>query len=285
MSSRGRKKKAKRGRGRRKVVDAWKSKKWYEVYAPKSFKEAFIGQIPASDENELYNRTIECLLYDFTKNFDHAHIKLRFKIEEIIGTRCNTKFIGHELTRDFIRALIHRGTTRIDGVFNYKTADGFIYRVSAFCVTVRRAKGSQKKSMRKIIYEVLNEFAKSSKHGKFVRGMIYGQFAENIRKIVKTIYPVAECQVRKSKLVSYPEGAIDEEYDEDEVFEEKDVKLKEHGKTVKAKKKARKAAQRAAHQREQQDRVRPEQDEDKDEENGEEESKEAMEEKEEEEVK
>jgi small subunit ribosomal protein S3Ae len=228
--------KSKKGRSRRKVVDPWKLKGWYEVYAPKSFKEIFLGQIPSGDEKNLIGRTMEVLLYDITKNFKHTHIKLKFKIVETIGNRCNTVFIGHELTRDFVRALIHRGSTRIDGIFNYRTADGFVYRVSAFVVTRRRAKGSQKYTIRNIINKVLDEFAKSSKHGKFVRGIVYGQFAENLSNIARTIYPLRECQIRKTKLVSYPEGIVDEEYDEEaEVFEEQTVELKQHGKQVKKK--------------------------------------------------
>lgn len=228
--------KSKKGRSRRKVVDPWKLKGWYEVYAPKSFKEIFLGQIPSGDENNLIGRTLEILLYDITKDFKHTHIKLKFRVVEVIGNRCNTIFIGHELTRDFVRALIHRGSTRVDGVFNYRTADGFVYRVSSFVVTRRRAKGSQKYTIRKIINKVLDEFAKSSKHGKFVRGIVYGQFAENLANITRTIYPLRECQIRKTKLVSYPEGIVDEEYDEEaEVFEEKTVELKPHGKQIKKK--------------------------------------------------
>jgi len=230
---------------RRKVIDSWKAKNWYEVYAPKSFKESFIGRVPSADEESLKSRTIETLLYDFTNDFKHTHIKLQFKIATINGQRCEALFYGHELTRDFVRALIHRGSSRIDGIFNYKTADGFVYRVSAFVVTRRRAKGSQKNTIRKIIYQVVNEFAKSSKHGKFVRGMIYGKYAENIAKIVKTIYPLKECQIRKCKLVSVPEGIVEDDYEEDEVFEEKSITLRTHGKTIRAKKKQRKAGQKS----------------------------------------
>lgn len=234
------KSKSKKGRSRRKVVDSWKLKNWYEVYAPKSFKESFIGQIPSGNTENLIGRTVETLLYDITNNFKDSHIKLSFKVTNVTGQKCETRFIGHELTRDFIRALIHRGSSRVDGIFNYKTADGFIYRVSTFCVTRRRAKGSQKIAIRKIIYQVLNEFAKSSKHGKFVRGIIYGKYAENIAKIVKTIYPLRECQIRKTKLVSFPADAVEEDYVEDEIFEEKVVKLKQHGKQIKSKKNKRK---------------------------------------------
>ena len=159
MSSKGRK--GKRARG--KTIDSWKSKLWYEVYAPKAFKEAFLGEIPSSTPDTLVGRVIEILLYDLTKNFKHTTIKLKFKIVDVQGNRCTTIFWGHELTRDFVRSLIHRGSSRIDGIFTYTTADGVVYRVSTFVVTRRRAKKTQKLTIRKIIHDVMQEFAKNMK--------------------------------------------------------------------------------------------------------------------------
>jgi small subunit ribosomal protein S3Ae len=234
-------------KARGKVIDKWKQKGWYEVYAPKTFNEAFLGAIPCDSENPDYlmGRIIEVLLYDLTGNMKHTFIKLKFKITETVGNRCNTRLWGHELTRDFIRSLIHRGSSRVDGIFNYTTADGFVYRVSTFVVTRRRAKRSQKETMRKIIFQVLNEFAANMTHDKFVRGIIYGKFANNIRRIAKSIYPLRECQIRKVKVVSMPEGVGDETFtvDEDEI-DEVNLQLPEHGKTVKAKKAHRRKEQK-----------------------------------------
>jgi len=241
MSSRGRKSRIAR---RAKAVDTWKSKTWYQVYAPKLFKEQPISEIISSEIDNINGRVVETLLYDLTKDFKHSYIKLRFKIISVNGGACYTRFIGHEFTRDFIRSLIHRGSTRIDGIFNFKTADDFIYRVSIFCVTKRRVKGSQQKTIRKIMYEIMNEIAKTSKHGKFIRGMVYGKFAENIAKYIKNIYPLRECQIIKSKLISIPENPNETDYEEEDVFEEKTVKLRTHGKSIRAKKKIKKQTQK-----------------------------------------
>jgi hypothetical protein len=146
-----------------------------------------------------------------------------------------------ELTRDYIRSVIHRGTSRVDGIFNYTTADGFIYRISTFVITRRRAKRSQKKTIRKIMHQVISEFAKNMPHDRFVRGIIFGKFAVNVAKIAKTIYPLKECQIRKIKVAKMPEGVEDQFFGEDdEQIEELDVKLREHGKSLKAKKLKRK---------------------------------------------
>ncbi|QEE16891.1 30S ribosomal protein S3ae [Promethearchaeum syntrophicum] len=223
-------------RGRGKTIDSWKMKEWYDVYAPKTFKEEFIAQIPSGNPDNLVGRIMSISLYDFTKSYNDASIMLQFKITKIIGKRCNTIFWGHELTRDYIRSLIHRGATRVDGIFNFTTADNVTYRVSTFLVTRRRAKRSQQKSMRKIIFQVLTEFAKNMTHEKFIQGVISGRFASNITKIAKTIYPLRECKIRKVKVINVPENIKDDFITEDLVFDEVSLDLGEHGKSIKAKK-------------------------------------------------
>ena len=227
-------------RGRGKTIDSWKMKEWYDVYAPKTFKEEFIAQIPSGNPDNLVGRVMGISLYDFTKKYDDSNIMLRFKIVKVIGKRCNTIFWGHELTRDYIRSLIHRGATRVDGIFNFTTADGVTYRVSTFVVTRRRAKKSQQKSIRKIIFDVLTEFAKNMTHEKFIQGIIDGRFATNITKIAKTIYPLRECRVRKVKVINVPDNIKDDFITEDSDFKEITLDLAEHGKSVAKKVKKKK---------------------------------------------
>ncbi len=239
------KKRRKRSRGRARTIDKWQLKEWYDVFAPKTFNEAFIGKIPTSDPDSLIGKTIESRLYTFTNNLQHSHIKLKFKITEVNGKRCSTRLWGYQLTRDFIASLVHRGTSRIDGIFNYTTADGFIYRVSTFIVTVRCAKRSQRTTIRRIAHDVLTEFAKNMNHDQFIRGIIYGKFANNISRIARTIYPLRECQIRKIKVIHMPEEVEDIAYSDDEMeFEEVEIELEEHGKSVKAKEKAKKREKR-----------------------------------------
>ena len=57
--------------------------------------------------------------------------------------------------------------------------------------------------------DVLKEFAKSLNHEKFIHGMIYGEFQNQIARVAKTLYPLSNCTVVKSKLISFPEGVED----------------------------------------------------------------------------
>lgn len=82
--------------------------------------------------------------------------------------------------------------------------------------TIKRARSSQQILIRKIMNEILREFAKSLNHEKFIAGMIYGEFQNQIMRVAKTIYPLSNSVVIKSKLISIPEGGEDKEVPDDQ---------------------------------------------------------------------
>jgi small subunit ribosomal protein S3Ae len=220
MSSRARKKKPKV----KKVT--FKDKNWYNVNAPKSFNFKPIGEIIGL-EGSLIGRTVETLLYDFTQKYSDISLKLLFKITDINeeAKKCNSMFLGHQYTNDFIRSLIGRGTTKIQTIINLTTKDSYTFRVTVLCTTIKRARSSQQILIRKITREILSEFAKSLNHEKFIAGMIYGEFQNQIMRVAKTIYPLSNSVLIKSKLISVPEGGEDKEVP-DEEFEIVEVDFK-----------------------------------------------------------
>ena len=74
--------------------------------------------------------------------------------------------------------------------------------------------------------DILSEFAKSLNHEKFVIGLVYGEFQNQIARVAKTIYPLSSSSVIKSKLLIIPEGAVDEEVSPREEFEIVEVGVK-----------------------------------------------------------
>ncbi len=220
MSSKAKKKKPKV----KKVT--FKDKQWYTVISPKNFNFKPIGEV-IGVEDYLIGRTIEVLLYDFTQKYSDISLKLKFRIIDINNEakKCNSIFIGHEFTNDFVRSLIGRGSTKIQSIINLTTKDKYIFRVTVICTTIKRARSSQQLLIRKITNEILREFAISLNHEKFIAGMIFGEFQNQILRVAKTIYPLSNSVVVKSKLISIPEGGKDKEVPDDQ-FEIVEVDIK-----------------------------------------------------------
>jgi len=195
----------------------YRSKKWFEVFAPESFDNNKIGEIIGL-ENNVLDRTVETLLYDFTDDYDDISCKLRFKVINVNAEaqNCYTTLVGHEYTSDYVRSLVGRGATKITTINNFTTKDDYVYRLTTVCVTIRRARSSQQNIIRQIMRKILEEFAKNTEHEKFIRGMIYGEFENQIKRIAKTIYPLSSCTIIKSKLISMPEGGKDRAVEEED---------------------------------------------------------------------
>lgn len=220
MSSRAKKKKLQG----KKV--SFKDKQWYEVITPKTFDFKPIGEISGL-ENNIVGRTLETLLFDFTHKYSDISLKLKFRVIDVNeeAKKCKTIFVGHQYTNDFIRSLIGRGSSKIQTIINLTTKDEYIFRVTIICTTLKRARNSQIVIIRKIMREILREFAVSLNHEKFVAGVIYGEFQTQIKRVAKTIYPLSNCVVVKSKLISIPAGGEDKETPDDQ-FEIVEVDVK-----------------------------------------------------------
>ncbi|MCD6484202.1 MAG: 30S ribosomal protein S3ae [Candidatus Odinarchaeota archaeon] len=193
-----------RGRRPSAVRDKWKSKKWYTVYAPKYFGFAEIGETPASSPDKLIGRVIETTLYNLTNDFSQAHILLYFQIVDVKGEKAYTVFKGHTLLRDYLRSLIRRGTTYVDGIFKVTTKDNHVLRVYSSAFTRYRIKTSREKDIRKVMSEIIHNKAKELTFEQFVQEAVLGKIASEIYNKAKVIAPIRRCEIRKTKVLYIP---------------------------------------------------------------------------------
>jgi small subunit ribosomal protein S3Ae len=93
------------------------------MIAPSFFGNIELGSVPAEEEDKLIGRVVEATLYDITGDFSHMYMKLFFQVEGMDGKTAKTQFKGHEYSRDYLRSLVRRRTTKVDGLFNLTTKD------------------------------------------------------------------------------------------------------------------------------------------------------------------
>ncbi|RLE50395.1 MAG: 30S ribosomal protein S3ae [Candidatus Methanomethylicota archaeon] len=191
---------------RARARDKWRMKKWYTVLASSAFGNAEIGRIPSDSPEKLLGRVIETSLSDLTGDFSLLHIKLYFQIVSVEGDIAKTIFKGHDLTRDYLRSLIRRGSSRVDGIFKVTTKDGYTLRVSAIALTRHRCKTSQERAIRQIMRKTIEAKAKQLSFDEFVQQAVLGKIASEIYNEARKIYPLRKVEIRKSKLLLMPSG-------------------------------------------------------------------------------
>ena len=195
---------------RRRVRDKWRSKRWYTIVSPSYFGNRELDSIPAAEPEGVVGRVVESTLYDVTDDFAHQYLKMRFQVITVDGRRALTMFKGHEYSRDYLRSLVRRRTTRVDGIFSVTTKDNYKLRVSACAFTLNRINTSQETTIREIMKTVIEEKAKTLTFDQFVQEAVLGKIASDIYNEAKKIAALRHVGVRKSKVVSYPPEAVEQ---------------------------------------------------------------------------
>jgi small subunit ribosomal protein S3Ae len=174
------------------------------IIAPPYFGNIEIGSVPVQEEKNLIGRVAEATLYDITGDFSHQYLKMYFQVNAVEGKTARTLFKGHEYSRDYLRSLVRRRTTKVDGLFNLTTKDGFKLRIAVSALTLSRIKTSQEGTIRKIMDRIIKEKAAALTLDQFVQEMVLGKIASDIYNESKLVAPLRHVGIRKSKLIGQP---------------------------------------------------------------------------------
>jgi small subunit ribosomal protein S3Ae len=184
--------------GRR--VEGWKAKKWYRVHVPEAFGRVEIGDTISADPENMVGRVMTATLGEVVQDYSKSHIKMKFKINNVAGDSAYTEFVGHEVTRDYLRSLVKRRASRIDTILPLMTKDGKKLRVTVVCLTLTRAEQSQIHAIRQAVAQALTARAAENDIEGLVKDIMSGDLSRDIFKVTKLIYPIRRVEITKSKL-------------------------------------------------------------------------------------
>jgi len=192
----------------KKVRDKWRMKEWYDVYSPPYFGERIVAGIPCETPAAVLGRVVETTLYDITDDFAHQSIKLYFLVVNASDHKAQTILKSHEYATDYLRSLVRRGSTRMDGIFNATTKDQFTTRISIVAFTRDRIKASQEHGVRRIMRQVVDEKAAALTYEQLSQEIVLGKLGSDVYNLAKKIAPLRHVGVRKSKVVAIPPGVL-----------------------------------------------------------------------------
>ena len=204
----------------RKVKDRWKAKNWYQIVSPSLFNNVPVAETLAETPDSLIGRVTEVSLQDLTNDFRKSHIKLLFTIDKVEQNTAHTQLKGHVLTSDYLRRMIRRRKSRVDGVFDVQTRDNALLRVKPFAIAEKRIQSSQKKLIRNVMNEVIEKEAKTKTLNAFIRDCLEGKIGSEIYKHCKIYYPVKRIEINKTEIIRLPTIIIEDEKPPEKIEEE-----------------------------------------------------------------
>jgi small subunit ribosomal protein S3Ae len=189
----------------RAVRDKWRRKEWYDIILPRYFGETKVGETPSDDSDKVMGRVFETTLAAITGDFSQEYIKMYFQVNEIEDHIARTVFKGHEYLRDYLRSLVRRRSTKIDGLFRIYTTDGYWVKVVVTAMTQTRIQTSKELKIRKIMENIVKEKAETLTFDQLAHEMVLGKLASDVYNEAKNITALRHVGVRKSELIEIPE--------------------------------------------------------------------------------
>ncbi|XP_003385841.1 PREDICTED: 40S ribosomal protein S3a-like [Amphimedon queenslandica] len=214
--------KGKKG-AKKKIIDPYTKKEWYDVKAPTLFTNRNIGKTLVTRtqgkklaSDGLKGRVFEVSLADL-QNDEVAFRKFRLIAEDISGKNVLTNFHGMTLTTDKLKSLVKKWQTLIEAIVDAKTTDGYLLRV--FCIGFTRkqpnqikktayAKASQCREIRKRMVEMMKAEISGVDLKEVVTKLIPDSIGRDIEKKCQAIFPLHDVLIRKVKVLKKPKFDI-----------------------------------------------------------------------------
>jgi len=194
-------------------------KQWYTVLAPEEFDRAEIGETLADEPEKAIDRTIETTLGDLRNDAGENNTKLTFRITDIGSDTAYTEFIKHELTRDYLRSLVRRGSSKVEAYVTVLTTDDYRVQIQPVALTTKKADASQEQAIREQMVDMIEEAAEERTFEDLVDSVVEGRLSSAIYNEATTIYPLRRVEIQKATLEAHPEEVAEEEETSVEVDE------------------------------------------------------------------
>ncbi len=185
----------------RKQRDKWKSKRWYSIRAPRNpYSYKVIGETLSENPDNVVGRIHEITQNEMNNDFTKMHIKLKFRVIEVLNQDAITEFIGHEVQRDHFRRQVRRNRGKVDMVVDVVSEDGFYVRFKLVVISPRRIKSSMKTVIRNLVKDRLYKVASSTTWLKLQTSLLDGSLENEVKDSCSSINSVRSVVFHKSEL-------------------------------------------------------------------------------------
>jgi len=205
---------------KRRTVDPFAKKEWYEIRAPNVFTKRSVGHTVVNRtqgmniaSEAVKGRVFEINLADLQNDEDQGHRKISLRADDVQGKQVLTQFYGMDFTTDKLRSLVRKWHTLIEAHVDVKTTDGYILRLFCIGLTKRRtnqikrtayAQSSQIRAIRKKMTDIITREATTCELKDLVVKFIPESIGKQIEKECHGIYPLSNVFIRKVKMVKSP---------------------------------------------------------------------------------
>ena len=149
----------------------------------------------------LIGRNYEIMQNELDGDFSKMHVKIKFRVSDVLGSDAITEFIGHQMMQDHVRRQVRRDRGKIDDTVDVVTEDGFYARFKPLILTRERVKSSQKNEIRSVARNTILKFGASSTWVSMQKSVMDGELDALIKEEASKISPIRMVMIRRTQLI------------------------------------------------------------------------------------
>jgi small subunit ribosomal protein S3Ae len=184
-----------------KGADKWKLKRWFNVYAPKVFNAALVGEMPAKDENAVIGRNIVLNLDYLTHNPSHAYTNIILKVISAEGEAAQTKIVRIEMLNSYLRSFIRRYRSISTAVIPATTKDGIRVVLKLIAVTRSRTDHTKIKGLRKGMEDYSKAYFTETNLDDAINAIIEGRLQADMAAKLRHIAELNKVEIKRLEIV------------------------------------------------------------------------------------
>jgi len=214
-------KKQKSGAAKKKAVDSFLRKEWYDIRAPKAFEIQDIGKTIVNKTqgnklaaDNLFGRIFEISQGDLVKDSQEDSYRIfKLKVDYVEGRSCFTNFYGMRLSNDKLRSMVKKWMSLIECFHDIKTVEGYVLRVFAVAFTKKQrnqtkktayAQSSQVRTIRKRMVEVIDRELNGQDLSGLITRLMSQSVGKEIERVCQSVFPLQNAIVRQIKTLRTP---------------------------------------------------------------------------------
>jgi ribosomal protein S3AE len=179
-----------------------KKKKWYPIFASKSFNEQILGESLLTEAEKLKDRYITINLSLLTRSFRDQNVSLLFKVDSVKENKGYTNLIGYNILPSFIKKFVRRDKSKVADSFIAKDKNGMKIRIKPLIITLNIASRSQRTEIRRIVKKQLKSIMEKTTLDDFVTNLIKKDIQRKLKSIIKKVMPIRHAEIRVVKYES-----------------------------------------------------------------------------------
>jgi small subunit ribosomal protein S3Ae len=180
-----------------KSAEKWKMKKWLEVYSPKVFGEASIGEIPADEEEKAIGRIMKVNMSWLTHKPEHSFLAVGLRVTDANNNAAHTELEFMEQMFSYTHSLVRRHSSVIYTMDKFADKEGKPVVVKLIAVSFSKLATPKKSEIRKKLGEYCRKYIAERNKDEIIKGIMDNSLQSGARESIKNITRMAKLEVRK----------------------------------------------------------------------------------------